>query len=200
MKRVKINNRVLVILSLTIIGVLLMGFILMVGLSPYKSYNKYSHNLVKVSVNINALPSKVFNYLGNSNNAKDWSVFVSHITTLNPSEKVDGELGSVRRCFTNENETGETWDEEILFIEENRYRKLSCYNFIDFALSSNNLHTEQIYEEQDDGTTELSFTLFYANPEVSLVDELKMHFASYTMASIFKENLANIKSFVEKES
>lgn len=181
------------------IGILLVGLLFLIGLSPYKTYDKFDYKLVKVSVKIDAEPANVFGYLGNSNNAKDWSTFVDHITPLNPHEKVDGEIGALRRCFTKNDESEETWDEEILFVEENKCRRLSCYNLQHFKIRADNLQTEQLYEELDDGTTLLSFTFFYSLGKASLIDELKMYLAAFEVASIFEKNLQNIKYFVEKE-
>lgn len=178
-----------IIITLTLAG--------MIAFSPYRAYNNFEHKLIKVSVIIEASPARVYTYLGNSSNAKDWSTFVDHITPLNPNEKDDGEQGAIRRCFKNKDESGEIWDEEILVVKENKYRQLSCYNFQNFIMSANNLRTEQIYCELDNGTTELSFTLFFEPGEASWMDKLKMYFAAYEIEAIFEENLENIKHYVE---
>ena len=170
----------------------------MIKFSPYRTYDKFDYKLVKVSININSGPAEVFTYLGNSKNAENWSIFVGHITPLNPDEKLDGELGALRRCFRKEDESGETWDEKILFVEENKYRQLICYNFQNFKISANNLLTEQLYKELDDGTTLLSFTLFFDSEKVSFIDKLKMYYSAYEVTSIFDENLHEIKFFCKK--
>ena len=179
-------------------GIVLIVLLFMIEFSPYGNHNGFDYKLVKVSVDIDAPPAEVFTYLGNSDNAEEWSSFVEHITHLNPDEKADGELGAKRRCFKNKDESGEVWDEEILVVEENERRQLSCYNFQNFYLSVDNLLTEQLYEELEDGTkTRLSFTLFYPSGKASFIDELKMYFAAYEIASIYEANLQNIKHYVE---
>lgn len=181
------------------LGGLLISLLSMIALSPYGRNDKYKQKLVEVSVNINAKPSEVFTYLGNSNNAKDWSTFVDHIIPLNSEEKKDGEIGSLRRCFNQKDELGKTWDEEILLVEKNRYRQLSCYNFKNFNISANNLRTEQHYKALENGTTLLVFTLFYTPEKASYLDELKMYYSAFKVASIFEGNLKNIKYFIEKD-
>lgn len=175
------------------------ALLFLMGCSPFKNYEQYDHRLIKVSEDIDAKPAEVFSYLGNSDNAEDWSTFVDHIIPLNPDEKADGEQGAIRRCFVNQDESGETWDEEILLVEENKYRKLSCYNFQNFIISADNLRTEQLYETMENGNTQLSFTLFFEPEKASLMDKLKMHIAARRISSIFEDNLRNIKYFVEDE-
>ena len=51
--------------------------------SPYGKSEGFDYRLVKHNVHINASPDSVFRFLGNSNNARKWSVFVHHITPLN---------------------------------------------------------------------------------------------------------------------
>jgi len=45
----------------------------MIVFSPYGQKNDHKYKLIKESVIINASVEKVFQYLGNSNNASDWS-------------------------------------------------------------------------------------------------------------------------------
>lgn len=180
-------------------AIVLIALFFMIGFSPYGAHEKFDYKLVKVSIKIDASPVEVFTYLGNSDNAKEWSEFVDHITPLNPNERVDGEKGAIRRCFKNKEEDGEFWDEEILVVEKNKYRQLSCYNFQNFTMNADNLRTEQIYTELDKEATQLSFTLFFDPGKASFMDELKMYFAAYEIASIFEKNLQNIKYCVESQ-
>lgn len=178
-------------------AILIISLLCLIALSPYGENDDYDYKIVKVSVPIDAQPSEVFTYLGNSKNAKNWSVFVDHISPLNPNEKDDGEIGSLRRCFNKEDESGLTWDEEILNVEENKYRLLRCYNLQGFKMSADNIRTEQLYEELEDKSTLLSFTLFFTPGKASFIDELKMYYSAYKVTSIFQENLNNIKYLVE---
>ncbi len=139
--------------------------------------------------------SRVYAYLGNSNNASHWSSYVDHIKPLNPREFVDGQKGSLRRCFKEANETGFTWDEEILETRQNNYRKLSCFNYKELGFKAPNMVTEQIFTP-DNGRCTLSFTL-QNNEAISLWDRIKMKYGAYVVQSIFQTNLSRIKQIVE---
>ncbi len=71
----------------------------MVACSPYGSYDGFSYKLVKCTITIDAPVDSVFVFLGNSDNASRWSVYVDHITTLNSDSFADGTVGCRRRCF-----------------------------------------------------------------------------------------------------
>jgi len=157
--------------------------------SPYKSK-------VVSSVGIDMPCEMAFDYLGNSDNASDWSVFVDYIETINDDRVTDGMVGSKRMCYTNWDQSGFRWEEEVLERVENEYRKLSCYNFKGLKLRSPVLATEQIYTPKDYGC-EVKFTLdFLYKP--SLWDRAKMKFSAYRIKSIFNKNLANVKKEVTK--
>lgn len=171
----------------------------MIYFSPYSKGNHYAHKALENSIAINAPVSHVYQVLGNSENARKWSVFVHHITALNPDEVKDGEVGSMRRCFGNEEETGLMWDEEVIVNQKNVQRRLSIFNLVGFDLTADHLLTDQLYEETAEGTTKLTFTLFYDPKEtVSAIDELKLYFAAYTAGDIFERNLENIKYLAEE--
>lgn len=169
----------------------------MVLFSPYKSYDGFPYKLIKTTVVINAPADSVFRYLGNSENARNWSVFVHHIDALNSDTVPDGQPGSKRRAFCNEDEQGRRWDELTTLVEPNKRRQLITFNYVDFAMTADGLATEQLYAPLNDSTTELSFTLFYLNHDPSWWELLKTHFAAYTVDDIFQRNMANIKRLVE---
>ena len=184
--------------SLFLFPVLLVFFIIsIVMFSPYRREKAFSYKLIKESILINASVQTVYNYLGNSNNAKIWSVYVDHISPINKDIVADGHLGSIRRCFINSNEKDGSWDEEILFIEKNKLRRLSCFNFQDLFFDPGILNTEQIYEDKS-GDCLLTFTLFSPKNELSLWEEFKIHMGSYRTAYIFRKNLNNIKKDIEQ--
>ncbi len=162
--------------------------------SPYKSYQT---GVITSEVDINADCQQAFKYLGNSDNAKKWSVFVSFIETINPDQFQDGMIGSKRMCYTKEDKTGFTWEEEVLERRENEYRKISCYNFQNLFIKSPNLVTEQIYSPSSSGC-KVTFTLDFKE-EPTFLDKMKMKFSAYRVKSIFDRNLANIKSEVQKD-
>lgn len=165
--------------------------------SPYKREKSFSYKLIKESILINNSSKAVYNYLGNSNNAKIWSVYVDHISPINKDIVADGHLGSIRRCFINRDEKDGSWDEEILLIDKNKVRRLSCFNFQDLIFNPGLLNTEQIYEDKN-GNCLLTFTLFSPKKKLSLWEELKIHMGSYRTAYIFRKNLNNIKKDLEQ--
>lgn len=170
---------------------LLLGFILC---SPYHYGKPMSHTII-----IDAPKEKVFQFLGNSANAARWSVFVNHISTLNPNEITDGQVGSRRRCFVNQNEQGTQWDELITEVIPNEKRQLSIYHLVDFSMKANNLYTEQQYEKINNNQCKLTFSLFYKNSDTTLFEHLKTYLAAYKIKSIFERNMLNIKTIIENE-
>lgn len=183
-----------------IFSILLMIIIFVLILSPYQSNSIYSHRAIVEKVVIKANVDQVYQYLGNSDNAKVWSTYVDHITTLNPTEFKDGEKGSKRRCFKNANEKGPIWDEEILINDPNQRRRLSIYDMKNFRLQADHLRTEQIYRSNEEGNCELYFTLFFKDGERTWWRELKLYLASFKVSSIFKANLEKIKIINEKNT
>ena len=62
-------------------------------LSPFR---KAENNFVLAKkITINKPAKEVYTYLGNSATASDWSMFVDHITPLNPDKVADGKKGLV---------------------------------------------------------------------------------------------------------
>lgn len=173
-----------------------MALSVMVWFSPYGYKESFSGRVVEEKILIDASVEDCYNYLGNSENAVDWSVYVDHITPLNSNTHKDGEIGSIRRCFKNKDESGIYWDEEILINEKNKRRRLNIYNMQNFSISGNNLLTEQLYVEKN-GMCEITVNLFFDKGKSSWLDELKLYFAGYTVSEIFKGNLERIKMLNE---
>jgi len=196
MKKKNLIKRVLNF-GFILIGLFLTGIFLMVLFSPYGNHKGRNEKLVKSTIQINAPVEQVFKYLGNSDNARDWSVFVDHISPINSNEVSDGNPGSIRRCFVNKDEKGKIWDEEVLVVDNNKRRLLSCYDFKEFILAAGVLNTEQLYVETKDGHCLLSLTLFFPQEKTTLFNHLKMYYAAYEVAYLFEENLKNIKKFNE---
>jgi hypothetical protein len=169
-----------------------------IAFSPYKKDKFLSYKLITESILINTSCEAAYKYLGNSDNVRVWSVYVDHISPINEDKVTDGHLGSIRRCFKNNHEKDGRWDEEILFTEKNKLRRLSCFNFQDLILSPGLLHTEQIYEDKN-GDCLVKFTLFSPKNEYGLWEEFKIYLASYPTAYIFRKNLKNIKKHLEQE-
>ncbi len=176
---------------------ILAGMLLLICFSPYGSHEGYSYKLVKETVVINVPVDSAFRFLGNSDNARRWSVYVDHITTLNGIRTPDGTPGSIRRCFCNKNEKGQRWDELTTIVEPNKRRQLTTFNLVDFSMQANGLASEQRYRKLSDNRCELTFTLFFANHDPGFFDEFKTYFGAYKVQSIFRQNLSNIKRILE---
>lgn len=165
--------------------------------SPYRHHPGFDYKLVKHSVVINAPADSVFRFLGNSGNAAKWSVYVNHISPLNRQEVPDGKPGSRRRCYCYANEKGTQWDEVITQVEPNKKRQISCYNLVDFWVSTEGLGTEQLYKPLGENKCELTFTVFFLNKRPTFWDEFKTSLAAYRIKSIFAKNMDNIKRMIE---
>jgi len=178
---------------------LLALFLAMIIFSPYHEYDGFSYKLVKNSIEINAPVSIVFAYLGNSKNASEWSSYVNHIHTLNADSVADGMPGSRRRCFVDAAEKGAQWDETITEVIPEKKRQLIIYNLTGFPIEANNLATEQIYEPIENNKCRLTFSVFFKDAEPGFAEYVKMKFAAFTIKSVFRKNLQNIKHFTEQK-
>jgi len=186
-------------ISLIFILFIVLAFTFFIILSPYKSDEIENYKLIKETVIINAPISKVHKYLGNSNNASNWSSFIDHITVLNSKFYKDGDKGSIRRCYQNADEKGTQWD-ELITINATNKRQLIIYNLKNFALTAENLATEQVYVALNNKKCSLTLTVFYKEKDPTLLNQLKLYLASYRISPILKKNLKNIKDIIEDES
>ena len=167
--------------------------------SPYGRKPGYPYRLVLYSVDIDAPVDAVFQYLGNSGNARRWSVYVHHITTLNSAQVADGQPGSVRRCYHQADEQGIRWDERIDAVAPGRMRRLLMFNLQEFPIQAEGLATEQHYEALPGGRCRLCFTVFFregAHP--TALEQAKTYIAAYRIKSIFRRNMDNIRREVEQ--
>lgn len=180
--------------------ILLILFAIFYFFNPF-GYSKYypDERAIINTIEINAPAEEVFAYLGNSANAAKWSVFVDHISPLNPQEVSDGQVGSKRRCFQNPDEKGLRWDETILINEQNKRRRISIYNLIDFSIEADGLATEQLYESLENGRTRLIFSVFYLE-KPDAITTFKTFIGSWYIQYIFKKNMENIKTEVEAQA
>ncbi len=181
-----------------IIGVLLIIEALFLLFAPYKFHDNLSMRAIAYEIEIDRNKEYIFEYLGNSKNASEWSEFVDHITPLNSTMVPDGDIHSMRRCFKNKNEKGIKWDEEILEVIPNQKRKLSCFNLEGFFMETDNIRTEQLYEEIDPNKTLLTFSVYFEGQK-SIWETLKIRSASWYIKYIFKKNMENIKMYCEKQ-
>lgn len=184
-------------IGLSVVGVLGLGIISVIVLSPFGNKKDFNYKLVIHSVEINAPVDSVYHFLGKSSNAAKWSVFVHHIDPLNSDQVPDGKVGCRRRCFKNANEQGLQWDEEITVSDPNRRRQLTIFNMKDFSIRADGLATEQLYEPIAGNKTRLSFTLFYLNEKPTLPALLKTYVSAFKVKRIYRKNMANIKRIIE---
>ena len=165
--------------------------------SPYGKYEHFDYKLILATKEIDKSPNHVYEYLGDSGNASEWSVFVDHIITLNGDEVADGNVGSERRCFKNANRKGLRWDEEIVEIIPTEKRRLTIYNLVDFPMTADGIETEQLYERIGENRCKLSFSVFYNKDQISWWDDIRMYFAAFFIKNILDKNLSNIKFHCE---
>lgn len=181
-------------------GLLLAGVVLATVLSPYRRHDGGAYPQIREAVDVSAPCATVFDYLADSGHARDWSVYVDHITPLNVDSVPDGAQGSIRRSFRNADETGMRWDEYFVLVDPPRRRRLRIYNVQDVALRTDaDLLTEQLYEPLPGGRCRLAFTVFL-DGEPSLSDRAKVVIASYRLSSIFESNISNVKRIIEAEA
>jgi hypothetical protein len=183
-----------------LLAILLVAAIGGIVFSPYGKKDGFEYRLIKTTIEIDAPADSVFRWLGNSGNAKQWSVFVDHISPLNSDSFPDGVVNSRRRCYCKPDETGIVWDELITQVQPGKLRELTIYNMHGFPMKAEDLATQQIYESADGGKhCRLTFTLFYLHHDPSLFESFKTYIAAYKVSSIYKENLSNIKRLTEEK-
>ncbi len=182
---------------LAIVAVSVLGLAAAIALSPYGKKEGFAYPLMKTSVEINATPDSVFRFLGNSDNARRWSVFVNHIKPLNADSIKDGQPGARRRCFCKGDESGRRWDETITEMVPGKKRQLICYAFVDFPVSAQGLATEQLYQDLGNGKMRLTFTFFFKDRKPSLIESFCMYLSAYRVNDIFVRNMNNVKRLVE---
>src|ERR1051326_4267005 len=185
----------IIIVSLGLILLALTGAIMF---SPYGKHDGFNYKLILNTVEINAPADSVYKYLGNSANAKKWSVFVNHISTLNSDSFPDGSVGSRRRCFCNADEKGTQWDELVTEVVPGKKRQITIYHMVDFSMSAEHLATEQLYEPLGTNKCKLTFTVFFKHAQPPLWESIKTYIVAYRIKSIFKANMDNIKKFNER--
>lgn len=176
---------------------LVLFFIGAVALSPFK-YNKQNKRYELVNqVNVEVPVHEAFEYLGNSANARVWSVFVKEVIPLNQEKIEDGKPGSMRRCICMDKSPCDYWDEEILEVLKDKKRVLSIYNLNGFPVTMEGLVTEQIYSSTGASSCTVGLTLYKSSENLSWWQRVKLKLAGYYVARVFRGNLENIKSDVE---
>jgi hypothetical protein len=143
----------------------------------------------------------VWDYVGDSGNAAEWSVYFHHISPLSHGSS-DGTLGSVRRCYRMPDQTGVTWDEEVVRLTPLRERRIRVYNIAGGKLgrfaSGVELWVVQRYDQAEQGRRcTLTFSTGIDESH-GLLHRVLFRIASREVARIFRANLQNIAAAVER--
>lgn len=149
---------------------------------------------------IDAPIEKVWNYASDSTQAKNWSIYFDHITPLPGRTGItDGQVGSTRRCYRRADETGMSWDEDVVELRPLEYRQIRTYHiqgYKEAKLNTFEYKVEQIYEKWNDHQTKLTFQASVAKGFD--LEALYYLLRDYRAGSrILKLNLENIKSQIE---
>jgi hypothetical protein len=153
------------------------------------------------SIDIDAPPEKVWNYLGHNPNASSWSVYFKTIRTLNSPSGQDTAVGSIRRCYRGEDETSPFWDELTLEVKAPTYRKILSYNFSGYKnpkLKQAQFVVHNRLELLPNGRTRLTFANAIWSP-LDLGALWDFALLSGSIQETLRWNLENIKHGVEAE-
>lgn len=149
-----------------------------------------------VEVIIEAPMDKVWEYVGNSDNAREWSIFFDSIRIISGN---DGQVGAVRRCYRKDfNEDFPYWDERTLEVRPNEYRKINTFNLTNFpwyVTSKAQYFVHQRFEQLDGDRVKLSFGYELIAPKNPFRVILLSLFASEG-ERIIRKNLENIKEAI----
>ena len=170
----------------------------------------------EASVVINASIDKVWDFIRDDRNAKNWSIFFAKIIPCPvakcPKNKnlTPADIGFIRRAFRNVDEKGLFWDEENILIKKNTnfyYKKIRAHNFYGYFgkkyQKSWEMNVEQEYKTLSPNKTKLTFKsspFKYENLTKKDVSKLEYWlwsssfkiFARSRTQKIFKKNLENI--------
>jgi hypothetical protein len=153
---------------------------------------------VTESVTINAPVEVVWKYVSDSTKARDWSVYFDHISPLPGIQ--DGQVGSLRRCFRNADESGLSWDEVTTIIQPLKMRQITTYNIKHLPWSlltfGGYVFVRQHYRKISDQQTELTFQTV-SPADANWIHRKVFEFSRRDTLRIFKQNLTNIKALIE---
>lgn len=169
-------------------------------LKAFDQQTDWSKELM-TSIVIAAPIEEVWKYVSDSANAKNWSVYFSHIRPL-PAGVPDGEPGSLRRCFRNPDEKGRMWDEMVVEVVPQKRRLIHSYEFRGYwpeaQIRGAGTLVVQGYEAIDSTRTRLSFQTALI-PGLTAVQRTELKLAMPDVRKIFRRNLENIREAIEKK-
>ncbi len=154
---------------------------------------------ISASVDIDRPVSEVWAYVSDTTKANQWSIYFHHISNI-PNEFADGSVGSIRRCYRNENEAGVFWDEKVLFVKSEKTRIIYSYNFNGYYAETKtySAYVLQHYEVISKNKTRLTFKT-QASAEMTTWDRIMFYFSKKQVSEIFEKNLKNIKNHIEEK-
>ena len=154
------------------------------------------------AVEIDAPVEAVWAYAGDSRRATEWSVYFDHIAPLPESPVPDGQVGALRRCYRRADETGVTWDEEVVAVVPQRYREIRTYALrgfrpaVQWAVGATQYRVAQHYEAVGEDRTRLTFSTELLRPAVPFAGAA-FGLVAGDVERIFQVNLENIRAAVE---
>jgi uncharacterized membrane protein len=150
------------------------------------------------TVTVDAPMDQVWQYVGDSTKARDWSVYFHHISPL--PGIADGKIGAVRRCYRREDETGMTWDEKVVDVKKHQYRKIHTYNVQGLSIDyfhQTEYNVTQKFKAINDQQTNVTFAFTVRKPN-NFLAWMGNRVLRWSAWRVFKVNLENIKHHIEQ--
>ncbi len=176
---------------------LLIALVLFIRFSPYKKLSDREQNGIQTRIIIDRQVNVVFDFMFESQNTKNGTLYVDHINVITKQTDSASEIGTISRFYCNNDETGQTYDGEVLKSVKNIKRVVKLSNFIDFPIEFNEVINEQLFKPISENKCELRLSLYYKNSLPDFWDEIKAHVASYRIKMAIYENMQKIKNELE---
>mgnify|MGYP000754414534 CR=1 FL=1 len=156
------------------------------------------------TMEIQAPLEDVWTYAGDSLRATEWSVYFDHISLLPGSPVPDGQVGALRRCYRRADESGVTWDEEVVALAPMAYREIRTYALRGFrplmqdVVGWTQYRVAQNYEALGAERSRLTFSTDLLRPGLPPARWLFGAFADEVVRT-FRLNLENIAAAIEAD-
>lgn len=195
----------------------------------YYSSNSFAKDIIEPDLNktyayseiiINSPIEEVWEFLSHDEYARHWSIFFYSIEMCPISDcpvntdKLNSDIGYIRRSYRNKNKEGLFWDEETLSKSMNEkyfYKSIRAFNFHGYGSLGNKAEhlVEQILIKIDKSKTKLifrsslidkvQFSTKISSAEYFLIDSFFTYISQPRTSSMFTKNLFNIKEWIEKK-